>query len=177
MIMTLEGDLGCGKTLTMTALAFRQHIEEERTVYANYHLKFPHKFIKNVEEFAQKLETEDFNDCVFCIDESNIYMDSRTSARKVNQLYAGFAAQTRKRGVDLILATHHIDQLDKRIRRFVSIRCKPRFNLRTQQVLVRVFDKRSGQHSSFMIDGPQFYHLFDTGEVVPLPRRLMKPHD
>ena len=95
-------------------------------------------------------------------------------------------AQTRKRGVDLYLCTHHIDAIEKRIRRAVDIRGTCRFDKgpleedktiskrRYNWVTVRLRDLRNGNGRKLRIYGPAFWNLYDTKERIPFMRKMVE---
>jgi len=90
-------------------------------VYSNNHLNFPYTYF-DAKYFLDHLNDEELVNSVLLLDEAYIYLDARTGASKLNKLFTYFIVQTRKRGVDLYICTHHIDIVDKRLRRAVDIR-------------------------------------------------------
>jgi len=121
LIVTLEGCQGTGKSLTSTALGYTELINNGVKMICNNHLNFPYTHFDR-QYFLDHLEDEELENCVLLLDESYLYFDGRTAASKSNKLFTYFTVQTRKRGVDLYICTHHIDILDKRVRRAVDIR-------------------------------------------------------
>jgi len=121
MIVSLEGVMGSGKSLTATALAYEEYRVHGKKVLSNNHMNFPHQFF-DLQYFLDHLQDEEMEDCVLILDEAYLYLDSRTSASKLNKLFTYFTVQTRKRGVDMYICTHHIDIVDKRLRRAIDIR-------------------------------------------------------
>ncbi len=121
MILTLEGVQGTGKSLTATALCYIEHIQNRKKIFSNNHLNFPHQYF-GPEYFLDHVDDDTLTDCVLMLDEAYLFSDSRSSGAKINKLFTYFFVQTRKRGVDLIVCAHHIDTLDKRLRRAADIR-------------------------------------------------------
>lgn len=90
-------------------------------VYANNHLNFPYQYF-DAKYFLEHLNDEELVNSVLLLDEAYIYLDARTGASKLNKLFTYFIVQTRKRGVDLYICTHHVDIVDKRLRRAIDVR-------------------------------------------------------
>jgi len=121
MIVTLEGPQGTGKSITASALLHEDFVTLGRKVIANVHLGFPSTFF-DLAYFLKHLEDEELYNCDMWLDEMYQILDSRTSAGKINKLLTYFIVQTRKRGVDLYVCTHHISHVDVRLRRAVDVR-------------------------------------------------------
>ena len=64
---------------------------------------------------------------ILLTDEMYQMADSRSTQTKLNKLWTYFVVQTRKRGVDMYICTHHLDHIDLRLRRAVDIRGSCRF--------------------------------------------------
>lgn len=124
-ITTLEGPMGSGKTLSAVALCYMEHTAG-RKIVSNVDMTFPHDKFDPQFLIEHMLDTQ-LEDCVILLDESYIYLDSRSSTTKLNKLFTYFIAQTRKRGVDMFICIHHIDTVDKRLRRALEVRGTCRF--------------------------------------------------
>jgi hypothetical protein len=121
MIVSLEGVQGTGKTTAGVGLSYEEHLVNERKVISNQHLNFDFQMF-SLEWFLEHLADHEMEDCVLLLDEMYQIADSRSSQSKLNKLFTYFIVQTRKRGVDLYLCTHHIDHIDLRLRRAVDVR-------------------------------------------------------
>ena len=119
-IFTFEGVMGSGKTLSACALAYLEYTRG-RDVISNVHVNFPYTQL-DTQFFVEHMLDQELSDCVMLLDEAYIYLDARTSASKLNKLFTYFIAQTRKRNVDLYVCIHHIDTVDKRLRRAIDVR-------------------------------------------------------
>lgn len=121
---------GCGKTTGAVACVYEDHLLSGRKVISNDHLNFDftHFDISYFLEHIVQNDTE-LEDCILLVDEFYQIADSRSSATKLNKLWSYFVVQTRKRGVDLYICTHHLDHIDLRNRRAVDIRGACRFYL------------------------------------------------
>ena len=161
--------------------AYREH----KKVISNNHLNFPYTHF-DPKYFLDHLEDEEIEDCILIMDEAyQMGLDSRSTATKYNKLLSYFIAQTRKRGVDLYMCTHHIDALDKRVRRAVDVRGTCRFNKgpleedkpidkrKYNWATVRLRDMRTGDGKRIRIYGPAFWGLYETTERIPfLPKQI-----
>ena len=143
MIVSLEGVQGSGKSLSAVAMCHRDK-RAGRHVFSNNHLSesFGDYEFFNTRYFLEKMNAEHGGDddydedrdggislenATLLMDEAYIYLDSRGSAGKLNKLFTYFVGQTRKRGVDMYVCTHHIDVLDKRLRRAIDVRGSCRY--------------------------------------------------
>lgn len=120
LLVSLEGPMGTGKTCTTTAIAYGEFTQNKKKVISNYHVNFPYQHF-DPEWFLQNLEGEMLNNCVLLWDEGMQGLDSSVRS-KFSRLALYFVAQTRKRGVDMYVCCHHIDELDKRLRRKFDVR-------------------------------------------------------
>ena len=119
MIYGFFGDMGSGKTLTMTKY-LQAYQEAGYVVYTNYAVSFPHTQVNK--EFLEKLCTEkqDLGDkVVFGFDEFDLWNDSRTSMTKSNRYINYFTKQLRKYNAKCMVATQYQHALDKRLRTLI----------------------------------------------------------
>lgn len=171
MIISFEGRMGTGKTLTMSAFAYEEALTTGQRIFSNYHLNIPYTKIVPA-EFVSIIESEELFNCIFLLDEAGIYMDARASSTKLNRLFTAFVMQTRKRGCDLYISTQHIDMLDKRLRRSVNIRVRPHFDKVTNFTRVNVKNLDTGEFSRKRLYGPDYFWLYDTTQILELPTKL-----
>lgn len=201
MLTSLEGVQGTGKTTMAVALAYDEWKKNGTKVISNLHLNFPYTHF-NIEWFLENLTTHEMEDCTLILDEMYQIADSRSSATKLNKLMTYFIVQTRKRGVDVYLCTHHIGNIDLRVRRALDIRgacryygedpCKrcrgtgefkgapcDRCKGYGKTGLIRgVFlDKRIRKRYVVEIFAPNYWHLFDTRERIPLQAKILQGID
>lgn len=120
-IWTFEGPQGYGKTLSAVAIAYEEYKNYGKKVICNNHLNFPYTHF-NLQYFLDHFTDRELENCVLILDEAYQYMDSRLTQTKLNKLFTYFVVQTRKRGVDLFVCTHHINNVDIRLRRAVDVR-------------------------------------------------------
>ena len=121
MITTFEGPMGSSKTLSAVALLQQDYAQLDRKIISNVWLSFPHQEF-DLKFFVANLETTEMSNCSMLWDETYQMMDSRSGMTKMSKLMTYFVVQTRKLNVDLYVCTHHIDHIDKRLRRAVDVR-------------------------------------------------------
>jgi len=127
VLVSLEGVQGCGKTTAAIALAYDEHKRIGRKVISNQPLQFEHQKF-SIEWFLEHISDNELEDCILVLDEMYQIADSRSSGTKLNKLFSYFVVQTRKRGVDMYVCTHHLDHIDLRLRRAVDIRGSCRYH-------------------------------------------------
>ena len=125
-VISFEGVQGSSKTTAAVALAYEEHKNNGRRVISNDHLNFDYTHF-DIKYFLEHIADGELEDCIILLDEMYQIADSRSSQTNLNKLVTYFAVQTRKRGVDLYLCTHHLDHIDLRLRRAVDIRGACRF--------------------------------------------------
>lgn len=125
-IWTFEGLMGSGKTLSAVTFCYLEWKNKGKRIFANNKLNFDHTWFDS-EFFVNNIVGEELENAVILLDEAYIYLDARTSSSKLNKLFTYFIVQTRKRNVDLYICTHHIDIVDKRLRRAIDVRGSCRF--------------------------------------------------
>lgn len=201
MIVTMEGVMGSGKTTAAVALAYEEFKNNGKKVISNTHLNFDYTHL-DLAWFVEHVVDAELEDCVLILDEMYQIADSRSSQTKLNKLFTYFVVQTRKRGVDLYICTHHLDHIDLRIRRAADIRgaCrsseeKPCHKCHGSgkydgapcerclgyglvgMVKVNFLDRRLRRRYSLEILGNRYWHLFNTYERIPIQARILQGID
>lgn len=131
--MNIVGELGSGKTLTLTYLAWKNHIQKGRRIFSNYELYgVPHTRISDLSGF------ETMRNGFFAGDELWLWLDARTSSKQMNKVSSDILLKSRKRGLTLAFTAQHMSQLDARVRNVIDFTCYPvlKSNERLVQVLV-----------------------------------------
>jgi len=165
--MGIVGELGAGKTLTLTYLGLRNYIKYQgtRTIFANYHLKqVPYTFVpdpNSIDEIRSGI-------CLF--DELWLYCDSRLSSSGRNKFVTKVLLKSRKRDLDILYTTQSLGQVDTRIRRISDFICIPSFNEATGKCIARIYTHPSGYLlKTLRFDGRKIFPLYDTSEEIELP--------
>lgn len=127
LLVTFEGIQGSGKTTAAVAMAVEENKRTGKLIYSNDHLN--HKDYRQFDTavFVEKVVGEELEDMILLTDEMYQMADSRSSASKLNKLWSYFVVQTRKRGVDMYICTHNIENIDIRLRRATDIRGSCRY--------------------------------------------------
>ena len=121
-VYSFEGPQGTGKSSSAVSLAVEEFFKYGAKIISNNHINnIPYQHF-NLEWFVDNIATNELEDCVVFLDEAYQYFDSRTSMGKINRLFTYFIVQTRKRGVDLYLCTHNINNIDVRVRQAIDVR-------------------------------------------------------
>jgi len=175
MIICFIGTVGSGKTLGMTREA-HNYFRRGHTVYTNYGVTFPHVTLDSKRFQKMIEEREELQNCVICLDEVHVWIDSRTSMKKRQRMMTYFILQTRKRNVRLLVTTQHFDQIDKRLRNSVDILvfCKNLSNKSSlvvndgYTVLEQVSMEQYGLNPPLrqVYIANRYYQLFDTSEII-----------
>lgn len=125
MLISIEGQMGSGKTGTAVLLAYVSH-KKGRKIYSNYHLNFPYEPFDDTIFYSLAEQNFNLSNAYVFADEGYMYMSSRLTQSKLNRCVNYYAVQTRKREVDMAITTHTFERLDKWIRDLVNMRisCK-----------------------------------------------------
>ena len=117
MIYGFFGDLGSGKTLTMTKYA-EAFYRAGYKIYSNYWLSFPHTLVNRdfLEHAVERNEDITGDKILFCLDEFDMYIDSRKSMTKGNVIIGYFIKQIRKKNIKIMYATQMENNVDRRLR-------------------------------------------------------------
>lgn len=137
VLMAIVGELGAGKTLTMTYLVWRHWYYKKRKIYSNYTLYgIPFTLVNSLQDF------EKISDGVFAGDELWSWADSRLSQKSRNRFISTILLKSRKRGLTVLYTTQSFDQIDKRIRKVTDFVAYPIIN-RTGEICKTLLFKGS----------------------------------
>lgn len=120
VLMAVVGELGAGKTLTLTYLALRQWLQKGRRIYANYTFYgVPYFRVDSVQDI------DEMSNGFAAMDEFWLWIDSRASVSLKNRLIGNILLKSRKRGLTIAYTTQSFDQIDKRIRKVTDFIAYP----------------------------------------------------
>lgn len=112
MLIAVSGSLGSGKTTLLTYFAYA---EDERQIYANYHID------KDNCELIDVTDLEMITNGLILIDEAYLWMDSRLSTTERNRYLSRMAFQSRKRQLDIVMSAQLRGSIDLRIRHLQDV--------------------------------------------------------
>jgi len=126
MIIGVIGNLGVGKTLCITTLGYLLYMNGY-SVYANYHIKFPYKYLDSVEILSSIDKKSSKN--VLLLDELWVSADSRHSQLDRNIVISRAIAQSRKKRCIVFYTAQWISQVESRIKTLTNMLLHPRIFL------------------------------------------------
>lgn len=148
-ICGIYGLQGCGKTMTLTALA-KQRYHQGRRLYSNYHLK-------GGLEYEPVKTLEDMNNMrhgTFLADELWVWLNARTSMRKMNRQITRIVMLNRKRDVDIFYTCQLPRTADILLREVTTTWIKPH--------IIPLRDTQTGEKSA----GVKCIEINSLGEIV-----------
>lgn len=107
------GGLGDGKTLSMCIYSLYQSLIKDYGKMANFYLR-DSELITNFDQIRSAKKK------VICLDEMHILANSRNFKTEANKKMTEFTLITRKKSLDILMTTQHIDQIDVIIRRILD---------------------------------------------------------
>lgn len=159
-LMAIVGELGAGKTLTLTYLALRAYLKS-RVVFANYYLSFPHIPVTSVDEI-DKMRTG-----FFAADELWLWVDARAAQSKKNKVISGILLNSRRRGVDFAYTCQSFRQMDIRVRNVTDYIAFPMMMVGNHYCKVNIVSNFTGNLiRSFKYKTAEIFELYDTHEEI-----------
>jgi hypothetical protein len=111
VLFAIVGELGAGKTLALSYLAWNNWFKKQRKIFSNYNFYgFPFTPIKTVPSLDKMKQG------FFSGDELWLWLDSRTTKNEKNRIVSSILLKSRKRGITIAYTTQSIHQVEKRIR-------------------------------------------------------------
>lgn len=122
MLGIFLGGQNSGKTLSMVYYAY-DYYKNGYDIYSNLKLNFPYTPLtkKTLTQYTEG--QKQFRKSVFLIDELYLFMDSRRSFSKNNQIFSYFLLQTSKRNVHCLSTSQYISSVEKRFRENLTFQC------------------------------------------------------
>lgn len=140
------------------------------TIYSNLHLSFEHTFMTT--EDIMNIDNTDITDVVLLVDELQVIMDSRRSARDGNLSLSYFIQQIRKRRIVLLATAQFTGDVDKRFREQLDIMARPKFLDVYGLVEVSYYDLASREDLGFIetkslvYDPTPLFGVYDTYQEI-----------
>lgn len=137
VLFCFAGELGSGKTLSLTFLTWKNWFYRRKPVFSNYHLfKIPYVWVDSVEKMD--LMREGF----FASDEFWIWVDALESKQKKNRVVTNILLKSRKRGLTYCYTSQTLEQLNRRVRKVQDFTAYPILN--ANETICKVVIFRTG---------------------------------
>jgi len=134
VLLAVVGELGAGKTLTLTYLAIKQHLERGRKIYSNYRLYgVPYFHVDSIPDI------ESMSQGFVALDEMWLWIDARCSLQQKNRVTSSILLKSRKRGLTIAYTTQSFDQVDKRVRKITDFMAYPILSVGNSYCKVVIF--------------------------------------
>lgn len=171
MIIGLLGNLGRGKTLTMTFLLAKFKYETKiDNVVTNYETDFTTHQIKNEKELDEISQRDDF-EAIYGLDEIWAWMNARETQENFNMVE--FVLNSRKRGGIIIYSTQSDRQVDPILvdnTDYLSVpyhRKKEETNYDYDIVEILFIEKETYSIvNRYVINAEMYYNTYDTSEEI-----------
>jgi len=173
VLFAVVGELGAGKTLTLTYLLFKKWFVNKQKIYTNYHLyKIPYMFVGSVHTF------DNIREGCFGGDELWLNLDSR-SHKWAKVMIANILSRSRKRNLTIYYTTQLLTSIDPRVRKITDFVAYPILNV--QETVCKVVIFRGGKLTpanymrTIYFETKQVFPLFDTNEeIIPWSENEME---
>jgi hypothetical protein len=165
VLVAIIGELGCGKTLALTFLAWHNYQNKGKKIFSNYKFKtIPFEYVS---------EAEDINNMhsgFFAGDELWLWLDSRSSHSKKNKFISSILIKSRKRNLEIVYTTQSFFQIDVRVRNITDFIITPVLSKSERTCKLLWYTKES-----FMMNKPvkiikfktkDFFDMYDTTEEI-----------
>lgn len=160
MLIGIVGELGTGKTLTLTYLLLRDKIKYNRYIVTNYWTAFSDRIIRH------PMDIEYVSDCSLGLDELWLWLDSRMTFSNTNRVLANILRRSRKVGVDVYFTTHNIRNIDYRLRQVVDLWVVPEY-VSPDRCYYKIVDPINMVPLARKWFVPKYiFPLYDTEEIV-----------
>jgi len=177
-ITTIFGNKGQGKTAAATYIAYETFkAKEKRTIVANYKLNFPYTKM----DFER---LEEYRDAFIIFDEAHLYIDCRTSMKKLNRLITYFVFEIRHLHSDLIFISQQ-RSIDARIENATDVFLLPKMYVwngekyrqkidddeKADLIRIKKVDKAHDRKKTLYLDlkglDYNLFSMYDSDELVP----------
>jgi len=173
----IEGDMGCGKTVTMTAIIADAYLSSNKQlkVFANFHLYGIKYVLADVAKIMEYLNTGLVENAIVAIDEGYLDTESRRSMSLMNILFTWFLQQARKRHIDLYVLTQDQRFIDWRFRKIMRVKifCE-RYDELTKMVHLTITDNDRKTERKLSYYAPQYWKYYDTNEIPHIPEPIIE---
>jgi len=134
VLFAIVGELGAGKTLGLSYLAWSNWYNKKRKIFSNYNFYgFPYTHVETLPSL------EEMKDGFFAGDELWLWLDSRSSRKEKQKIIASILLKSRKRGITIAYTTQSIHQVEKRVRDITDFIAYPMMNLDNSWCRLEIF--------------------------------------
>jgi hypothetical protein len=163
VLFCLVGELGAGKTLGLTFLAWKNWFYRRKPLFSNYHLfQMPYYFIDT--QAKMDMMREGF----FAADELWLWIGTEKTV--VTKLSTNILLKSRKRNLTYAFTSQILDQLNKRVRKILDFTAYPQLNAREDIMKCAIFRTGNPVPATYMktiyFKTALFFTLYDTNEEV-----------
>lgn len=155
VLFGVVGELGAGKTLSMSYLAWNNWKRKGRKLYSNYNLYgVPFTKVKSIPDL-QKMSAG-----FFAADELWLWVDSWASKSQKSQIISSILLRSRKREITIAYTAQSMQQINNRIRNITDFVAYP--SISTDNVYTKMLVFKGGGNISMgsMVPPPiYFYNL------------------
>lgn len=166
VLFAIVGELGAGKTIGLTYLAWTNWFKKGRKIYSNYNLYgIPFTKVKSMPDL------EKMQQGFFAGDELWLWIDSWASKDTKTNLISSILLKSRKRELTLAFTAQSFGQITKRIRNVTDFVAYPCMSVDNRYTRVNIF-RGSNPSGSTMINPPLYfnnypmYALYNTQEEI-----------
>ena len=155
VLFSIVGELGAGKTLSMSYLAWNNWKRKGRKVYSNYNLYgIPFTKIKSIPDL-QKMSTG-----FFAADELWLWVDSWASKSQKSQIISSILLRSRKREITIAYTAQSMQQINNRIRNITDFVAYPSISTDNVYTKMLVFKGGGNVTMGSLVPPPiYFYNL------------------
>jgi len=175
VLMAVVGELGSGKTLGLTRLAWINHFQKKRRIYSNYKLYgIPYTYVNSLKDL------EMMENGTFVGDELWVWMEARSSQSQINKVTSDILLKSRKRGLTYIFSAQSLSQIDVRVRNVIDFTVYPVLNPKENLGKLLIFNgNRPDEHNLMRIlrfRPPKVFKQYNTREeITGLKQKSDKP--
>jgi hypothetical protein len=167
VLFGIVGELGAGKTLSLTFLTWKNWLFRKQRIFSNYHLfQIPYTYIDSVEKMDAMREG------FFCADEFWLWIDSRCARKSVNKVVADILLKSRKRDLTYCFTSQLLELLDKRVRKVMDFTAYPLLNPKESICKVSIFrsgfPNRANYLKTFYFKSGLVFNLYNHREEIEL---------
>ncbi len=160
MIIVIVGELGRGKTLTMTYLLLKDKVLRNRTIYTNYKCIFADRILYFPKEL---LEVKNGS---VGLDEGWLWIHSRASHSMQNKVINHILLASRKLDLDIYITSQSFKQLDAWVRRITDVVILPTF-INENKCYIDYYNPDMIFIKREKFCPKPIFNLYNTKEIIP----------